>query len=124
MAEIYFKEESFKIIGICMRIHSVLGPGFLESVYQEAVEKEFIKEGIPYVREKVLRVQFGDEVLNKSFRVDFMCFGEILLELKAVSFMPAVFRDILLNYLKASGKKLGILVNFGEKSLNYKRIVN
>lgn len=124
MPEIYFKEESYRIIGVCMRVHSMLGPGFLESVYQEAVEKEFIKEGIPYVREKVLRIQFGDEMLDKSFRVDFLCYGEILLELKAVKFLLPVFTDILLNYVKASGKKLGILANFGEQSLKYKRIVN
>lgn len=107
-----------------MKIHSQLGPGFLESVYQEVLEKEFIKEGVPYVREKQLRIKFGEEMLNKSFRVDFVCYDKILLELKAVSYLHPVFKDVLLNYLKASKKKLGILVNFGEKSLNYKRIVN
>lgn len=107
-----------------MKVHRALGPGFLESVYQEALEREFIKEGIPYEKEQKIKVLFEGEHLDKYFRVDFFCYGQIILEIKAVAMLPKVAEQILLNYLKASSKKLGLLINFGEGSLNYKRIVN
>jgi GxxExxY protein len=122
--KIIFKEESYKIIGICMNIHSTLGNGFLEAVYSEVLEKEFIKNNIPYKREVKLDLFFNGEKLDKKYKADFICFDNIILEIKAVSFIHENFTKQTLNYLKATDKKLGLLINFGEKSLKYKRIIN
>ena len=122
--KIIFKVESYKIIGICMNIHSTLGNGFLEAVYCEVLEKEFIKNNIPYKREVKLDLFFNGEKLDKKYKADFICFDNIILEIKAVSFIHENFTKQTLNYLKATDKKLGLLINFGEKSLKYKRIIN
>ena len=122
--KIIYKDESFKIIGICMSIHSIMGHGFLEAVYAEVLEKEFIKNNIPYQREVRLDLFFNGEKLDKKYKADFVCFGDIILEIKSVSFLHENFSRQTLNYLKATNKKLGLLINFGEKSLRYKRIIN
>ncbi len=122
--KIIFKEESFKIIGICMNIHSILGNGFLEAFYSEVLEKEFVKNNIPYQREVKLDLFFNGEKLDKKYKADFICFDNIILEIKAVSFIHENFTKQTLNYLKATDKKLGLLINFGKKSLKYKRIIN
>lgn len=122
--KIIFKEESYKIIGICMDIHTTLGNGFLEAVYSEVLEKEFVKNNIPYQREVKLDLFFNGEKLDKKYKADFICFDNIILEIKAVSFIHENFTKQILNYLKATDKKLGLLINFGEKSLKYKRIIN
>ena len=122
--KIIFKEESYKIIGICMNIHSTLGNGFLEAVYSEVLEKEIVKNNIPYQREVKLDLFFNGEKLDKKYKADFICFDNIILEIKAVSFIHENFTKQTLNYLKATDKKLGLLINFGEKSLKYKRIIN
>ena len=122
--KIIFKEESYKIIGICMNIHSTLGNGFLEAVYSEVLEKEFVKNNIPYQREVKLDLFFNGEKLDKKYKADFICFDNIILEIKAVFFIHENFTKQILNYLKATDKKLGLLINFGEKSLKYKRIIN
>lgn len=119
--KIIFKEESYKIIGICMNIHSTLGNGFLEAVYSEVLEKEFVKNNIPYQREVKLDLFFNGEKLDKKYKADFICFDNIILEIKAVSFIHENFTKQTLNYLKATDKKLGLLINFGEKSLKYKK---
>ena len=124
MVDILYKDESYKIIGACMKVHSELGAGFLESVYQEALEKQFIKDNIPYQREKLLKIQFDGENLRKTFKADFVCYDEIIVELKAATF---IHNDNILqiqNYLNAMHFKLGLLVNFGESSLKYKRVIN
>ena len=107
-----------------MKVHTELGSGFLESVYQEALEKQFIKDGIPYVREKLLNVYFNGEKLKKHFKADFVCFDSIIIELKASTFTHNDNLDQTLNYLKTIKFQLGIVVNFGQKSLVYKRILN
>jgi len=124
MTEIIYKDESYKIIVACMKVHAELGHGFLESVYQEALEKQFIKECILYEREKILKIQFDGKELKKNFKADFVRYEKIILELKAVSFMH---NDNFLqtqNYLNATNFKLGLLVNFGQPSLNYKKVLN
>ncbi|GAB3415211.1 GxxExxY protein [Niabella aquatica] len=122
--EILFKDESYMIVGACMRVHSALGPGFLESVYMEALEKEFGRVGIVFEREKKLQVMFDGIILKKYFKADFLCYNEIIVEVKAMSVLIQREEKHVLNYLRASNKKLGILVNFGEPSLKYKRILN
>ena len=101
-----------------------IGSGFSESVYQEALEKQFIKDSVPYQREKLLKIQFDGENLRKTFKADFVCYDEIIVELKAATF---IHNDNILqiqNYLNATHFKLGLLVNFGESSLKYKRVIN
>jgi GxxExxY protein len=124
MTDILFKTESFKIIGACMEVHKKLGPGFLESVYSEALELEFTKAEIPYEKEKKLPVFYDEKVLNKYFRADFVCYNSIIIELKATKFIIDADRQQTLNNIKATNFKLGLLVNFGSASLTYKRILN
>ncbi len=124
MADILYKDESYKIIGACMKVHSELGAGFLESVYQEALEKQFMKDAIPFEREKYLKIQFDGEQLKKTFKADFVCYDKIIVELKAASFIHSDNIDQTKNYLKSTKFQLGLIVNFGQKSLVYKRILN
>jgi GxxExxY protein len=124
MTDILFKDESFAIIGACMKVHTELGAGFLEVVYQEALEREFTKRNIPFERQKKLSIFFDGQRLNKYYIADFICFDSIIIELKVTQgFSVSQFKQ-LQNYLKATNKKLGILINFGATSLQYKRIIN
>ncbi len=118
-----FKEECYKIIGACMHVHNVLGCGFLEAVYQEALTHEFIDQNIHAQKEKVLDIYYKDHLLEKKYVADFICFNEIILELKAVDAIHPEHLAQVLNYLKATQKKLGLLVNFGATKLQYKRII-
>ncbi len=87
MADLLSKDESYKIIGSCMRVHAELGAGFLESVYQEALEKQFIKDNVEYKKEYKLRIQFDSGLLDKYFKADFVCCDSIIVELKATPFI-------------------------------------
>ena len=124
MKELVLKVESYAIVGACIAVHKELGQGFLESVYQEAVEITFNKEAIPFVREQELNISFNGQLLEKKFYVDFLCYDQIIVELKAVKALDQNHEAQVINYLKASNKPLGILINFGEKSLVYKRLIN
>jgi GxxExxY protein len=124
MAEILFKDESYKIIGSCMEVHKKMGTGFLESVYTEALEIEFKKMGIPFEREKKLQIYYEGQPMRKFFKPDFVCFDNIILEIKSTAYITVNDMRQSLNYLKATQFKLGILANFGTPSLTYKRIVN
>ncbi|WDE95978.1 GxxExxY protein [Lentisphaera profundi] len=124
MEKILLKEESYAIIGACMTVYNELGQGFLESVYQEALAVTFNKTGISNEREQELAISFQGQVLQKKFYVDFLCYDKIILELKAVKSLDHNHEAQVINYLKASNKPLGILVNFGERSLVYKRLIN
>jgi len=117
-------DESYAIIGACMTVHRELGTGFLEAIYQEALEKEFLLQGISYVREKQLQIRYKGVALEKHYMADFVCYGEIIVELKALSDLDTVHESQLINYLKATKAPLGILINFGQDSLQYKRILN
>ncbi len=123
MSELVYKEESFQIIGKCFEVHKALGPGFLEIVYKDALEYEFDKAGIPYEREKEYIVEYKGIILPHKFYADFVVFDKIILEVKAVSGIADEFIAQTLNYLKVSGNKLALLVNFGELKLNFKRLV-
>ena len=123
MVELLYKEESYKIIGACFEVHKELGNGFLEAVYQEALEIEFTKQRIPFEREKVLTIPYKKIKLGKKYIADFVCFDKIIIELKALSQLTGEHESQVLNYLKSTGYKLGLLINFGESSLKYKRFV-
>lgn len=107
-----------------MKVHSILGPGFLEAIYGEALEKELKKQDIRFQRQVKLNVFYDNEKLSKFYIADFVCYDKIILEIKSVNLMPRIFYAQLKNYLSATKKELGLLVNFGELSLNYKRILN
>jgi len=111
-----------KIINACMEVHNELGNGFLEPVYQEALEKEFKIQNIKYEREKLLPIIYKGERLSKEYYADFFCFDEIIVELKAVSKLVKAHKAQVLNYLKAANKEIGLLINFGENSLKWERI--
>ena len=119
-----YENETYKIIGACMNVHKALGPGFLESVYQEALEKEFIRLNIPYIRHKKLQIVFNGEFLNKFFVADLVCFEVIIVELKASTYLSKIDSDQTINYLKTTDLCVGLLVNFGEPSLKWKRFIN
>jgi GxxExxY protein len=123
MDELILKEECYKIVGLCMKVHTKLGKGFREIVYKDALEVEFNKAGIPYEREKSFDIHYDDVILPRRFDTDFFVFHSIILEVKATSQVNSdVFRQTL-NYLKCSKIKLGIIVNFGMDKLYFKRIV-
>ena len=124
MAHIIYKEESYKIIGACMKVHSNLGSGFLEAVYQEALEDEFLLQKIPFERQVKLRIYYDGKLLKKFYKADFVCYDKIIVEIKSAQFLHQDQRKQTLNYVKATQYKLGILVNFGQSSLVYKRLVN
>lgn len=121
---IVHRDKSYRIIGAAMEVHKELGCGFLESVYQEALALELQSLHIPYEREKQLDVYYKGVLLDKKFFADFICYEDILLEIKAVSELSPAHRAQLLNYLKVTKKRLGILLNFGETSLRYERFAN
>jgi len=121
--DLIYKEESYKIIGAAMEVHKELGPGFLEAVYQEALEIEFQKQGIPYEREKLLTIYYKGIKLKKRYSADFVCYDKIIVELKALSELLSKDEAQVLNYLKTTKHKLGLLFNFGSKSLQHKRLV-
>ncbi len=123
MVELLFKEESYKIVGVAMEIHKELGAGFLESVYQEAFEIELQKQNMPYEREALLNIFYKGQKLKKRYSADFVCYDKIVVELKALGELNTDHQAQVLNYLKTSGLKLGLLLNFGSKSLQYKRLV-
>ncbi len=123
MAELIYKNESYKIIGKCMEVHNNLGAGFLEIVYKDALELEFRKANIPYEREKMYEVNYKGVILSHKFYADFVVYDKIILEIKGVSGIAEEFTAQALNYLKVSGNRLALIVNFGELNLNYKRIV-
>jgi GxxExxY protein len=123
-SKIIYKDESYAIVGACMKVHRALGPGFLEAVYEEVVEKEFIVQNIPYKRQVKLDLYYEGVQLKKYYRADFVCYDSIIVELKAVTQIPSVFYAQLQNYLKCTNMELGMLINFGTPSLTYKRIVN
>ncbi|MBQ7711234.1 MAG: GxxExxY protein [Bacteroidales bacterium] len=115
---------SYAINGAVFHVYNKLGHGFLEAVYQEALEIEFQRRNIPYEREKELRIQYEDVVLKQTYRADFVCFDKIIVELKAVSALDDAHRSQVFNYLHATGYKLGLLYNFGSSDeVEMERIV-
>ena len=116
-------QRTYKIIGCAMEVHKELGCGFLEAVYQEALGKEFANQEIPHRSQPIIEISYKGKPLDKTYQPDFICYGEIILEIKAISSLSGIEEAQLINYLKATGLKVGLLINFGSKSLEYKRFV-
>jgi GxxExxY protein len=117
------KNESYRIIGICMEVHRILGKGMLEIVYKDAIEYELRKKKIPYEREKKYEVDYKGVILPHCFYADFVVYNKIILEVKAQKGIVDEHYKRVINYLAISKCKIGLIINFGEDSLVTKRIV-
>ena len=111
--KLMFEAETFAIRGAVFEVYKEMGSGFLEAVYQECLEKELTQRGIPFVAQPELRLSYKSEILQQTYKPDFICYEEIILELKAVKDIAPEHKAQILNYLKASNLKLGLLINFG-----------
>lgn len=124
MAEILYREESYKIMGACFEVYKEKGCGFTESVYQECLQLEFQRQGIPFVAQPIFELEYKGTKLEQYFKPDLVCFGSIIVELKALSKLIDEHRAQALNYLHATKFRLCLLVNFGHQpKVEYERIV-
>lgn len=122
--DLIFKDEVYAIMGAAMEVHSTLGSGFLEAVYHEAFGLELTWRSLPFESEKALVVRYKNVVLKKQYIADFLVFGEIVVEIKAQDTLTSRDEAQLLNYLNATGKRVGLLINFGSVGkLEWKRFV-
>lgn len=114
--------DTHKIIGCFYNVHNKLGSGFLEKVYQEALALEFTKNKVPFKREKSLVIYYENQPLNCKYIADFICYNNIIIEVKAVTELVPSHYSQILNYLKATNSNLGLLVNFGSNRVEIKRV--
>ena len=124
MTQLILKDEVYAIAGAAIEVHRELGPGFLESVYQEAMKLELSARSVPFEAEKPISIEYKGQRLSQNYFADFVCFGQIIVELKALSRLSGSEQAQVLNYLKATGFKVGVLINFGSRGkLEWKRFV-
>lgn len=123
MVDLLQKDDTYDIIGAAMEVHKVLGAGFLEAVYQEAFEAELMNRNIAYSREQEIDIYYKDIKLKKKYFADFIIYNSIVVELKALNELNNDHKAQLINYLKATGYEIGLLINFGTRSLQYKRLI-
>lgn len=122
--ELIYPDECYKIMGACFEVYREKGAGFLESVYQECLVWEFTLQAIPFEAQRALRLEYKGKPLQQGFVADYVCYDKIVVELKAVSHLADEHRSQVLNYLNATGYKLGLLVNFGHSpKVEWERIV-
>lgn len=118
------KDEVYEIVGACFEVYNTLGHGYLEAVYQEALALEFEARDVPFVKEKEIDIQYKGRVLAKRYVADFICFNRVIVETKAVSALLPEHQAQALNYLRATGLKVAVLVNFGSsQGIQWKRLV-
>lgn len=115
--------RTYAIIGAAMEVHRLLGCGFLEAVYQEALEIELAARGIPYRAQVEIPVRYKGQLLTTYYMADLISFGEIIVELKALAHLGGIEEAQVINYLKATGHEIGLLINFGRTSLGYRRFI-
>jgi len=115
--------RTYRIIGAAMQVHKELGCGFLEAVYQEALGREFNLQSIPNWAQPVIEIIYKGTPLDKKYQPDYVCYEQVIVEIKAISALSGLEEAQLINYLKATGLKVGLLLNFGARSLEYKRMV-
>lgn len=113
MPELLYENEVYQIRGAIFEVHNQMGNGFLEAVYHECLKREFSHKSIPFLSKVPLALSYKGEPLHQAYEADLICFDKIILELKAISALAPVHRAQVLNYLKATGLRLGLLVNFG-----------
>ena len=115
--------RTYQIIGAAIEVHKELGCGFLEAVYQEVLGREFSIQSIQFESQPIVELFYKGQSLDKKYQPDFVCYNEVIVEIKAISSLSGIEEAQLINYLKATGLKVGLLINFGAKSLEYKRLV-
>ena len=115
--------KTYKIIGAAIEVHRVLGAGFLEAVYQEALSIEFSSSRIPFQKEVDIPVYYKEKIFSTRYRADFLCYESVIVELKAIGRLSGTEESQIINYLKATGTEIGLLLNFGTSSLEYKRFI-
>lgn len=115
--------ETYAVIGAAMEVHRELGGGFLEAVYQDALAVEFAARNIPFEREKMLQVRYKGGILQSFYKADFICFGGVLVECKAIQSIGPVECAQVLNYLRITGIRRALIANFSPRSLEYKRLI-
>ncbi|MBG6060553.1 GxxExxY protein [Flavobacterium sp. CG_9.1] len=120
----YKKNENYEIVGLCMEVHRILGPGLLEIVYKDALEIEFRNHNIPYEREKEYNVEYKGIILPHKFYADFVIYSDIILEVKSIKEINNDHLAQTLNYMKLADTPIGIIANFQNKSLVHKRLIN
>jgi len=124
MGELFLKDEVYAIVGAAMEVYNELGSGFLEAVYQEAMQMELESRKIKFEPQKELCIYYKGQCLKKKYFADFLCFGGIIVELKAIDTITGIEESQLLNYLKATGIRVGLIINFGDGGkLEWKRMV-
>ena len=111
--DLIYRDETYAIQGACFEVYKTIGSGFLEAVYQEALAVEFQMRGVPYQKQAELKLQYKNHPLKQTYKPDFICFEKIIVEIKAVSELAGEHEAQLMNYLKITGLRLGLLVNFG-----------
>lgn len=124
MAALLYKDEVYKIVGAAMSVYNELGPGFLEAVYHEALEVELSHRGVPFQSRVPLLITYKGQVLRKQYEADIIAYGQLVVELKALVRLTDREQAQMLNYLKATGHRVGVLINFGSHpNLEWKRLV-
>ena len=122
--ELVLKEEVYQIAGAAMEVSSELGCGFLEAVYQEALAIEFTDRRIPHISQKRINIFYKGSVLNKDYIADFLCYDQIVVEIKSIKTITGIEEAQILNYLKATKLPLGLIINFGSPQLEWRRYAN
>ncbi len=125
MDRILYRDESYKIIGACFEVYKAMGPGFLEAVYQECLAKEFTMLEIPFTQLQLLKLTYKGMPLNQTYQADFLCYDKIIIEIKSVKQIADEHRAQTINYLRATGIQLGLLINFSHHpKIEYERFIN
>ncbi|MBN2376032.1 MAG: GxxExxY protein [Sedimentisphaerales bacterium] len=124
ISELIYKDEVYCIVGAAMNVSSELGSGFLEAVYQEALEMEFADCNMPFEPQKRIRISYKNRMLKREYIADFLCYDKIIVEIKAIKSITGIEESQLLNYLKATKLPLGLIINFGHPKMEWKRYAN
>ena len=122
--ELLFKEEVYEIVGAAIEVHKNMGIGFIEAVYQECLEVELKNRDIPYDSQRQVQIHYKDKLINKYYIPDLVCYGEIVVELKAIEQLTGREEAQIINYLRATKYRIGVLINFGSKTkLEWRRLI-
>jgi len=124
MIDLVQGNETYEVIGACIQVHKKLGNRFSKEIYQEALVKELEKKAIPFEQQKKLAVYYEGKKLNNHSFAEFVCFDTIILEIKSIKFLDTITKQQTLNYLKSTNYEVGLLINFGENSLTWKRFIH